>query len=121
MNLFLLVWDVFSFVFWKNPRPEKKTFRDYLTFSSMNFSCDFSSHFNLIFYLIFKFKKCRKMAHCAQCVLFQSSSVLWSGVNCRITKGSSCPFVSSIMSPLSQPAELGQQPHTSTVGYQTQE
>ena len=26
MNLFLLVWDMFSFVFWENPRPEKKRF-----------------------------------------------------------------------------------------------
>ena len=32
MNLFLLVCDMFSFVFWKNPLPEK-TFREYLTFS----------------------------------------------------------------------------------------
>ena len=31
MNLFLLVCDVFSFVFLENPRPEK-TFRDLLTF-----------------------------------------------------------------------------------------
>ena len=33
MNSFLLVCDVFSFVFLKNPRLEKKRFRDYLTFS----------------------------------------------------------------------------------------
>ena len=33
MNSFLLVCDMFSFVFWRNLRPEKKTFRDYLTFS----------------------------------------------------------------------------------------
>ena len=26
MNSFLLVCDVFSFVFWENPRPEKKCF-----------------------------------------------------------------------------------------------
>ena len=26
MNSFLLVYDVFSFVFWENPRPEKKHF-----------------------------------------------------------------------------------------------
>ena len=26
MNSFLLVWDVFSFVFWENPRPGKKRF-----------------------------------------------------------------------------------------------
>ena len=32
-NSFLLVCNVFLFVFWKNPRPEKQTFRDYLTFS----------------------------------------------------------------------------------------
>ena len=33
MNSFLLVCDVFLFVFWENPRPEKK-FRDLLTFSA---------------------------------------------------------------------------------------
>ena len=32
MNLFLLVYDMFLFVFWENPGPEK-TFRDLLTFS----------------------------------------------------------------------------------------
>ena len=35
MNLFLIVCKVFSFVFWKNPRPEKKMFRGYLTFNSV--------------------------------------------------------------------------------------